>query len=184
MSNSAALRPGLTEGLVQVYTGDGKGKTTAALGVVLRASAHGLRARVVYFLKGDPRWGAEETAALERLPGVSSTRFGMPGFVVGSGTDDDRGEAAAALDEARRALTSGEYDVVVLDEVNVAVAKGLVSLQDVLATIDSKLANVELILTGRGASEEIVRRADLVTEMVAVKHPYDQGLAARAGIDF
>ena len=185
MSDSAEARPRLSEGLVQVYTGNGKGKTTAALGVVLRASAHGLRTHIVYFLKGVPRWGAEEMAALERLPGVSLTRFGMPRFMLGpGGTDDDRAQAAAALAEAQRAVAGGDYDVVVLDEVNVAVAKGLLSAQDVLAVVAAKPKHVELILTGRGAPPELIQHADLVTEMVEIKHPYQRGVLARAGIDY
>ena len=184
MSDSAEARPRLSEGLVQVYTGNGKGKTTAALGVALRASAHGLRVHVVYFLKGVPRWGAEEMAALERLPGVSLARFGASRFMLGAGGSDDRAQAAAALAEARRAVASADYDVVVLDEANVAVAKGLLSAQDVLAVVAAKPRHVELILTGRGAPAELIERADLVTEMVEVKHPYQRGVGARAGIDY
>lgn len=175
----------LEQGLVQIYTGDGKGKTTAALGLVLRAAGHGLRAHIVYFMKGDPRYGAEEDKVLSLLPGVSVVRFGQADFVtMPGGRAGDREQARAALAEARRATLSGDYDLVVLDEVNVAMSLGLISADDVLALLAERPGKVELVLTGRGAPASVIQQADLVTEMVEVKHPYAKGVLARAGIDY
>ena len=176
-------RQAFNKGLVELYTGNGKGKTTAALGVVLRAVGHGLRVHVVYFMKGDTRYGEQEV--LSRLPGVSFARFGQPGFVDPSNVkEEEKEEARKALAEARRAMVSGQYDLVVLDEVNVAAAWKLVPIEDVLHLIRDKPERVELIFTGRYAPAELVEAVDLVTEMVQVKHPFQKGIKARQGIDY
>jgi cob(I)alamin adenosyltransferase len=171
------------QGTVQVYTGDGKGKTTAALGLALRAAGHGLSVYMIQFMKGSENYG-ELTAAR-----------GVPGFVIEqSGRDEfvDRENPApidvefarAALAKARDALRSGEYDFVILDEVNVALDFGLVKLEDVLELIAERPEHVELVLTGRAAHPEIMRRADLVSEVLKIKHHYDAGIAAREGIEY
>jgi len=166
-----------------VFTGDGKGKTSAALGVVLRALGHGLRVFIVFFMKGDYPYG--ERAVLSKLPNVTVASFGSKRFIDPSNVKPEEIEQARqALAAARRATLSGGYDLVVLDEVNLAVAWKLVELDDVLKLIDEKPTNVELILTGRQAPVELIRRADLVTEMLKIKHPYDEGVAARVGIDY
>lgn len=180
-------RAHLTLGLVQVFTGSGKGKTSAALGVVLRAAGAGLRCHIVYFMKGGRRFS--EGKALAQLPGVSLARFGGLGFVrLGRASrqaiEADREEAGRALAEANRAVLSGDYDVVVLDEVNVALALGLVEVAEVVELLRERPPQVEVILTGRGAPPQILELADLVTEMVEVKHPYQRGIKARAGIDY
>jgi cob(I)alamin adenosyltransferase len=173
----------LEQGLIQVYTGDGKGKTTAALGLALRASGHGLRVEIVQFLKGWPGYG--ELAGVTQLPTVAIHPFGRSGWIDPAQPEpEDYARASRALDYAREVVTSGQADIVVLDEIDVALDYGLLELEQVLALLDSKPSAVELILTGRNAHPEIVKRADLVTEMRKVKHPYDRGLGARKGIEF
>ncbi|MBN1888971.1 MAG: cob(I)yrinic acid a,c-diamide adenosyltransferase [Thermoflexales bacterium] len=173
----------LTAGLVQVYTGDGKGKTTAALGLALRAAGHGLRTYIGQFLKGRD-YG--ELESIQRLaPEVSLEQYGLNAWVhVDHVTPEQTQAARAGLEKARQALLGGEYDIVVLDEVNVALYFGLLSEADVLALIDSKPVQVELVLTGRRAPQAILDRADLVTEMRELRHPYQRGIEARAGIEF
>ena len=170
-------------GLVEVFTGDGKGKTSAALGVVLRAAGQGLRSHIVYFMKGDFPYGEQQV--LSRLPNVTFARFGFRDFCDPRNvTEEEKEQARLALAEARRAMLSGEYDLVVLDEVNVASAWGLIAVEDVLELLDERPQGVELILTGRYADDRLIQRADLVTEMEEVKHPFHQGLKSRQGIDF
>jgi cob(I)alamin adenosyltransferase len=173
----------LERGLIQVYTGDGKGKTTAALGLAVRAAGHGLRVEIVQFLKGWPNYG--ELKGVEWLPGVAIHPFGRSGWVHPDRPEpEDCERAGQALAYARRVMAGRQADVVVLDEVNVALDYGLVKLGDVLALLDEKPAEVELVLTGRNAHPQVIDRADLVTEMRNVKHPYDGGVVARRGIEF
>jgi len=170
-------------GLVQVYTGDGKGKTTAALGLALRAAGHGLRTYIGQFMKGQD-YG--ELEALKRLsPPITIEQFGLPGFVhVEQTTAEDVALAHAGLERVRQALHSGEYDIVVMDEVNVALFFELLTVDEVLSVVEGRPPGVELVLTGRRAPEEIVVRADLVTEMREIKHPFQQGIKARRGIEY
>ena len=173
----------LERGLVQVYTGDGKGKTSAALGLALRAAGHHLRVHIVQFMKGWPNYG--ELQSVKWLPTVTLRQFGRRGFVHPQHpTPADYEQASLALAEARRAMLSGDVDIVILDEVNVALDMGLLTLESVLALLEEKPAHVELVFTGRGAPEELCRRADLVTEMKMLKHPYNQGVPARKGIEY
>ncbi|MDO8568250.1 MAG: cob(I)yrinic acid a,c-diamide adenosyltransferase [Dehalococcoidales bacterium] len=169
--------------LVQVFTGDGKGKTSAALGEVVRAAGQGLRAYVVFFMKGDYPYGEFKT--LPTLPNVEIAKFG---FNCRTDPKDLKPEeieqARQALGAAREAMLSGKYDMVVLDEVNVAAAWKLVEAKEVVNLIKEKPSNVELILTGRYADAGIIEQADLVTEMVKIKHPYDRGVLARKGIEY
>jgi len=175
--------PPLEKGLVQVFTGEGRGKTSAALGTVIRALGNGLRVFIVVFMKAGHPSG--EWDVLSKLQNVGVARFGAGSFVDPANIKpQDREEAARALVAAHQAMLSGEYDLVVLDEVNVAVAWKLIELEDVISLIGEKPTDVELILTGRGADKEIVRVADLVTEMLNIKHPYDEGTAARRGIEY
>ncbi len=173
----------LEQGLIQVYTGDGKGKTTAALGLALRAAGHGLRVYIVQFMKGWPQYG--ELVALRRQPNITLVQFGRPDFVDKQEPDPrDIALAQQALKHSLDVLGSGGYDVVVLDEINVALDYALVSLEQVLSLIESKPRRVELLLTGRNARPEVLARADLVTEMRELKHPYATGLRARKGIEY
>ncbi|MFC2071166.1 cob(I)yrinic acid a,c-diamide adenosyltransferase [Chloroflexota bacterium] len=171
------------KGLVQVFTGDGKGKTTAALGVVVRAVGHGLMVYIVYFMKGDYPYG--ERNVLSKLPNVKFASFGSLEFIDPAKVKPEEIEQAKqALAVAREAMLGGNYDLVVLDEVNVAVAWKLVELDEVVRLIKEKPPNVELILTGRQADAKLVELADLVTECLKIKHPYDKGIMARKGIDY
>lgn len=170
-------------GLVQVYTGDGKGKTTAAVGLAVRATGSGKHVAFVQFVKGGARSG--ELAVLEGL-GVRVERPAERSTgLLGSGlTDEDRAAALEAWSIAEAIIARGEYDVVILDEINIAMRYELVAEADVLAALDARPDEVEVVLTGRGASEALIERADLVTEMVPVKHPFDRGIPARRGIEF
>lgn len=173
----------MDKGLVEIFTGNGKGKTSAALGVVLRAVGHGLKAHIVYFMKGNYPYGERNTLAL--LPNVSCQSFGHEYFIDPQNVkEEEREQARQALAAARAAVLSGDFDLVVLDEVNVAVAWKLLEVEEVLKLIDERPQKVELILTGRHADERLIQKADLVTEMVEVKHPYHKGVKARKGIDY
>ena len=170
-------------GLVQIFTGDGKGKTSAALGAVLRALGYGLRVYFVFFMKGDYPYG--ERNILSKLPNIEVVSFGHRGFVDPANIKpEEKEQARRALAAGREAMLSGNYDLVVLDEVNVAVACKLVELDEVIRLIEDKPPNVELILTGRNADTRLVQLADLVTEMLKIKHPYDEGVVARKGIEY
>ena len=170
-------------GLVQIFTGDGKGKTSAALGCVIRAVGHGLRIYIVFFMKGDYAYG--ERNVLSQLPNVTVSSFGQEKFVDPRNIKLEQiAEAGQALAAAREAVLSGNYDLVVLDEVNMAAAFKLVSVDDLIKLIQDKPRKVELIFTGRRADPRLVQAADLVTEMVKIKHPYDQGIAARRGFEY
>ena len=171
------------QGLVYIFTGDGKGKTSAALGAVLRALGHGLRAYIAFFMKGEYPYG--ERNILSKLPNVTMASFGSLEFVDPANVKPEEIEQARqALAAGREAMLSGNYDLVVLDEVNVAVAFKLVELDEVVKLIGDKPQSVELILTGRKADARLVQLADLVTEMLKIKHPYDEGVLARKGIDY
>ncbi len=175
--------PALAQGLVQVYTGDGKGKTTAALGLVLRAAGWGLHAYIAQLMKQQPS-GEEE--ALKRLaPLVTLERFGRPGFVTpGAPSAQDCALAREGLARARAALLGGAHDLVVVDEAITAVTLGLLPEEALLDLIAERPPQVELVLTGRGATARVLAAADLVTRMVEEKHPYMRGMRARRGIEF
>lgn len=172
----------LERGLVQVYTGNGKGKTTAALGLGLRAAGHGLKVHMIQFMKGGGPYG--EHAAAERLaPWLTISPTGRAGWVKkGVPEPEDRREAQRALELARQTL-SADYDLVILDEANGAVDFGLIAVEELLALIAVKPPEVELVLTGRNAHERIMEAADLVSEMREVKHYYRQGIGFRSGIE-
>jgi cob(I)alamin adenosyltransferase len=169
------------QGYVQVYTGDGKGKTTAALGLALRAAGAGLKVFIGQFIKSAQY---SEIKALERFSDrISVRQFGRGCFIRGNPCQADLDLARQALDAIGAALQSGDYDVVIADEANVAFGCRLVSEADLVALIDARPAHVELVLTGRNAPEGVISRADLVTEMKSVKHYYENGVSARKGIE-
>ena len=180
-SHLSADLPG--RGLVQVFTGDGKGKTSAALGVVARALGRGLRVCIVVLMKGD--YPYNEWRFFSKVPGVKIARFGFNTFTDRANIKpEEKEQARLALIAAREAMLGGNYDLVMLDEVNIAVAWGLLELDEVVRLIQDKPEEVELILTGRQADTKLVEMADLVTECVKIKHPYDRGIKARPGIDY
>jgi cob(I)alamin adenosyltransferase len=168
-------------GLVQVYTGDGKGKTTAALGLALRASGQGLRVGFLQFLKGFPRSG--EHLFVARYPAFEIIQPN-PKNVFRQSEAERNAAALEALAMAREMLASERHDLLILDEVLTALSLRALSLADVLALIEDKPEHQELVLTGRGAPAEVIERADLVTEMVPHKHPYEKGVPARRGVEY
>jgi cob(I)alamin adenosyltransferase len=175
--------PPFNKGLVQLFTGNGKGKTSAALGTVIRALGHGLRVYIVYFMKGGDQYGERHT--LSQLPNVKMASFGKRGFTDKSNIKpEEKEQSRLALAAARQAMLSGSYDLIVLDEINIAAAWKLIELDEVVKLIRDKPANVELILTGRQADARLIELADLVTEMREIKHPYAKGVKARKGIDY
>jgi cob(I)alamin adenosyltransferase len=174
-------------GLVIVNTGDGKGKTTASLGLAVRAAGNGMRVLIIQFIKG--RWKTGESQSLPKLePNIQLVRMGM-GFTIDRLRDsripmEEHEEAAAkAFERAREVVLADEYDMVVL-EILGTIKAGLVTLDDVLALIRDKPARLHLVLTGRGAPPALVDAADLVTEMTMIKHPFQQGIKAQRGIEF
>jgi cob(I)alamin adenosyltransferase len=174
---------GLSQGLVQVYTGNGKGKTTAALGLALRAAGRELRVCVIQFMKGGGPYG-EHLAAPRLAPYLAIIQTGREGWVNRDNPDpEDIRLAADALKMAATELAQGACDLMVLDEINGAVSFGLIRVDDVLDLIRIKPATVELVLTGRNADERIIAAADLVTEMREIKHYYKAGVPARVGIE-
>lgn len=203
LPESCTVPAGLERGLVQVYTGDGKGKTTAALGLALRAAGHRFRVVVIQFAKGASYTG--ELFALERLyPEIrlfqfgrdcrraSAIRQGLAGcwgcaecfLREGEVTDEDRDLARKGLAMAHDVASSGSADILILDEISLAAHFGLISVEDILKIIDGRSPGVELVLTGRKMPEEVLARADLITEMHQVRHPFEQGVMARRGIEY
>jgi cob(I)alamin adenosyltransferase len=169
------------KGYLQVYTGDGKGKTTAALGLALRAAGAGLNVFIAQFMKlGD----YSEIKALKRFgDSVTLEQYGLGGFIRGNPAPGDIEAARKGLARVRAILAAGRHQVVILDEVNVAASCGLFSPADLLDLVNARPDGVEVVLTGRNAAPEIIARADLVTEMKIVKHYFQQGVAARTGIE-
>lgn len=170
----------MDKGYIQVYTGNGKGKTTSALGLSLRAVCSGKKVFFGQFMKGQPY---SELKAGELLKGFEIEQFGGLCFVEGKPTERDILDAHSGLARMRDILTCGKYDVVVFDELNTAMFFKLVSIEEVMAVLDLKPKKTEVIITGRYAPEEIIERADLVTEMLEIKHYYNQGVQARKGIE-
>jgi len=169
------------QGYVQVYTGDGKGKTTAALGLALRAAGAGLKVFIGQFIKS---MAYSEIKALQHFEGrITLRQFGRGCFIRGNPCQADIDVAKQALDAIGAALKSGDYDVVIADEANVAFQCKIVTEADLVTLIKARPPQVELVLTGRGAPPAVIEHADLVTEMKAVKHYYDQGIMAREGIE-
>lgn len=170
-------------GLIQVYTGTGKGKTTASLGLAMRACGHGLKVYMIQFMKGKIDYG--ELRAAEKIEGLTIEQFGRPEFVdKDNPAEEDVKLARKALQKSKEVILSGEYDIVILDEINVAIEWNLVELGDVIDLLNRKPKNVEIILTGRYARKEIIDMADLVSEIREVKHPFKRGMHSRLGVDF
>lgn len=186
MTTPAPPKIRVQKGLVICYTGDGKGKTTAALGMAVRAAGYNWRTLIWQFIKGS--WHYGELDGLQLLSPYVELRQKGEGFV---GIVDDklprevhRQAALAALTEVKGEITSGHWQIVILDEIFVACQLGFLTGADLVALIDSKPATVHLVLTGRGAPPEVIERADLVTEMREIKHPYQKGELAQKGVDY
>lgn len=173
----------LTKGYVQVYTGNSKGKTTAALGLALRAAGHDLFVYVIQFMKGNIEYGELETA--RRLaPNLTIVQMGRETFVNRANpAKEDIDWAQKGLALAKEVISSGKYDIVILDEISCAVDFKLIPLEEVLGLIENRPEHVELVLTGRSADEKIIEKADLVTEMKEIKHYFQKGVEARVGIE-
>ncbi|EAX46532.1 cob(I)alamin adenosyltransferase [Thermosinus carboxydivorans Nor1] len=170
-------------GLIQVYTGNGKGKTTASLGLALRACGHGFKVCMIQFMKNNPDYGEMKAAHL--LPGFKIIPVGRNEFVNLKNPESiDIQLARDGWELAKVVLRSREYNIVILDEINVAMACGLVDTREVVSFLQEIRGETEILLTGRYAPAEIIAIADLVTEMCEVRHPYSQGLESRQGIDY
>jgi len=173
----------LEKGLVQVYTGNGKGKTSAAFGAALRAIGRDFKVYIIQFIKGGFDYG--ELYSVKHLPNLKLAAFGRGRFITEpQPPQEDVKLAHDAFELAQKVVNSGEYDIVVLDEINVALDLKMISIDDVIRLIQNKPNHVELILTGRNAPTQIVEAADLVTEMKEIKHPYAQGIPQRKGIEY
>ncbi len=173
-------------GLVIVHTGDGKGKTTAALGTALRAVGYGHRVLMIQFVKG-PWKSGEQLVAARLAPEFEFVKTGKGFFkIMGDRLPEEEHREAArlGLEFARQKVVAGDYDLIILDEINNAVADGLIPVEKVIDILDAKPATLHLILTGRNAHPSVIERAHLVTEMKEIKHPYRQGILAQKGIDF
>jgi len=172
----------MIKGLIQVYTGDGKGKTTAALGLALRAAGRNMKVLIVQFMK---KWDYGELHSVKLIPNITLETFGTKEFVFkGKAKKIDYEEAEKAFSFGADAMQSGNYDIVIFDELNMALYYELLDLKEVVKKMKEKPQNVEIVITGRRAPEEIIEIADLVTEMKEVKHPYQKGVEARRGIEY
>ena len=169
------------KGYTQVYTGDGKGKTTAAIGLAIRAAGAGLNVFIAQFIKmGD----YSEIKALSRFSDlINVEQFGLGRFANRKPAPEDIAAAQKGLVRVRAIMASNEYDIIIMEEANVAVKLGLFSEQDLLELMMNKPPDKELVITGRGALPRVIEKADLVTEMKSIKHYYQQGVAARIGIE-
>lgn len=168
------------KGYVQVYTGNGKGKTTASLGLSVRAAGAGLKVFILQFMKqGD----YSELKALSRFENIDIEQYGAGKFVKGKPSREERESCAAGYQRLCNVISSGEYDLVVAEEANVACLCGLFTEEDLLHLLSLRPDHVELVITGRGAPQALMDAADLVTEMKEVKHYYQKGVVARVGIE-
>jgi cob(I)alamin adenosyltransferase len=174
------------KGLIIVYTGKGKGKTTAALGIVLRAVGHGYKVGMIQFIKGE--WYYGELTSSKRLEPefeLIAAGRGFVGIIDDDHPIEDHQKAAKdAIEVAKQKIASGNYDIMILDEINYAAKLNLISQQDILDIIAAKPEKTSLVLTGNFVPEAIIAAADLVTEMREIKHPYQRGIKAKKGIDF
>ena len=170
----------MDKGYIHVYTGNGKGKTTAALGLSVRGICAGKKVYFGQFVKG---MKYSETKAVEYLPNFEIHQFGRNCFIEKDPTQEDIDVARKGLDRCREVLTSGKFDIVVLDELNIALYYKLFSIEEVLEILENKAPEIEVIITGRYAPKEIIEIGDLVTEMKEIKHYYEKGVMARKGIE-
>ena len=175
----------MKKGLIQVYTGPGKGKSTAAIGQAVRASGHGLKVGLVTFFKDPEAFGYGEYKSLQKL-GIKTFLFAKkhPHFYKELNPDAVCQECARGLEFIKELFRDPSWDMLVLDEINIALRDGFLKEEDVLSLLETKPEKLELILTGRGVTEKIIEKADLVSEVKEVKHPYSQGIKSREGIEY
>jgi len=172
----------LKKGYIHFYTGDGKGKTTAAIGLGIRATGEGLKVIMIQFMKGR-RYS--EIDALRQIKNFTVVQFGRDEFVSKEKPEQiDIDLAQKGLIYVKETVQKGQYDLVILDEINVAIDFHLISLEDVIKLLEKKPETLELVLTGRYASPEIIKHADIVSEILEIKHPYQKGVLSRKGIDW
>ncbi len=172
-------------GLIQVYIGDGKGKSTAAIGQAVRAAGHGFKVGFVSFFKDPEAFGYGEFGSLQKL-GVSTFHFARrhPHFYKDLSFDEVRRECLRGLEFIKELFADETWDMLVLDEINIALRDGFLEEEEILSLLELKPQKLELILTGRGATEGIIEKADLVSEVKKLKHPYEQGIRHREGIEY
>ena len=172
------------KGYIQIYTGNGKGKTTAALGLAVRAAGHGFRSYIGQFLKGQKYGELKSLKLLSQF--ITIKQFGRSGFIHVNSSDPDEADikkAKQGLEECREAMLSKDYKIIILDEINVCVHFHLLSEKEIIEFLDQKPLGIEIVLTGRYAPESFIKRADLVTRMDEIKHYYNKKIPARRGIE-
>jgi cob(I)alamin adenosyltransferase len=181
MGNKHKTKTGGGLGLIQIYTGRGKGKTTASLGLAMRAVGHGLRVAIIHFMK---IWNYGEVTSLNKL-GIDLFRYGTMELIdPNKPSPIDFEEANKAISKAEELLEKGAYDILILDEITLAVDFNLIPLKRVIDLFDKKPHNLELVLTGRNCPWELIKRADLVSVIDEIRHPFQKGIEARRGIEF
>lgn len=175
----------IRDGLIQIYSGDGKGKTTAVVGLAVRAIGHNLRVGYIYFHKDPKRWGYGEIKILKKL-GVDVFGFAKkhPNFHKGLDSYEVRKECLNALGFIKKIYDGNKYDMLILDEIVISLRDGFLKEEEIMEILNAKPKHLELVLTGRGATEEIVKKADLVSQIKKIKHPYDLKERRRKGIEY
>ena len=170
------------KGYVQVYTGNGKGKTTAALGLAVRAVGAGMKVFIGQFVKG--MHYSEQDVINSNLENITVRQYGRDCFIINEPTSEDKEAAQDGFERIRQTVRAGKHELVILDELNIAIYYGLISIDEVLRLINDKPSHVELVITGRYAPDELLEAADLVTEMKEMRNYYQKGVQARKGIEF
>ena len=175
----------MEKGLIQVYTGDGKGKTTAAIGLAVRARSQGLNVGYIYFHKEPEAWDYGEHKILE---GIGVNIFGFakrhPHFYKEVSFEEMRQECLSGLERIKKLYDENKYDLLILDEINISIRDGFLKEEEVLSIMEKKPEGLELVLTGRGATQKIIEKADLVSRIEEIKHPYRLGVQRRKGIEY
>lgn len=170
------------KGYVHVYTGNGKGKTTAAIGLALRAAGAGRKVIFAQFVKGKPY--NENKIIRDKIDNIVVKQYGMGCFILGDPSEDDFKAATDGLADVRKIINENKYDVIILDEINIALYYNLIDLNELIGILEERPENQEIIITGRYAPRQLMEFADLVTEMKEIKHYYNKGIEAREGIEF
>lgn len=175
----------MRKGLIHIYTGDGKGKTTASIGQAVRALGHGFKICFIYFHKNPKKFGSGELKILKDL-GIDIYGFAEhhPYFDKDITFDEIRNECLKGIEFIEKTFNENKYDMLILDEINISLRDKFLKEKEVISLLKKKPRNLELILTGRGASKNILEKADLITEMKKIKHPYDQGIKGRKGMEY